>query len=120
MMEIIKVIDGATAITESVAIPIGDAKKVVLFCKRSDHVEGNTVFSATVSHNGTDYRTYNKWISNVANANTEFLTRVASLTLESATCGFLTMDPSDFANYIKVTATETTDGTHDAWLIVQY
>ena len=120
MMEVIKVIDGATATASSAAIPIGDAKKVVLFCKRSAHGSGNTVFSATVSHNGTDYRAYNKWISNVANANTEFLTRVASLTLSSDTCGFLTMDPSDFANYIIVTATETTDGTHDAWLIVEY
>jgi len=120
MMEIIKVIDGATATTTSQAIRISDAKKVVLFCKRSAHDEGNTAFSATVSHNGTDYRAYSKWISNTANANTEFLTRVASVTISSNACDFLTMDPSDFANYIKVTATETTDGTHDAWLIVQY
>lgn len=120
MMEIIHVINGATATASSVATPIGDAKKVVLVCKRSAHGSGNTVFSATVSHDGTNYQTYNKWIRNLANANTEQLTRVASLTLSSNTSDFITMDPEDFANYIVVTATETTDGTHDAWLIVEY
>jgi len=120
MVDVIKVIDGATATTTSQAIPIGDAKKVVLFCTRSVHVSGNTVFSATVSPDGTTYYTYNKWISNLANANTEGETRVASVTLASATSNFLTMDPADFFGYIKVTATETTDGTHDAWLIIEY
>lgn len=121
MVEVIKVLDDVTATTESQAIPIEGAKKVVLVYKRSAHDSGKTVFSATVSLDGTNYITYNKWISNTANTNSQDVTRVASVDTGAANVtGFLTMDPDDGFAYIKVTATETTDGTHAAWLYIEH
>lgn len=116
---VIKVLDDVTATTTSVAVPIAGAKKVVLVYKRADHNSGNTVFSATVSLDGTNYITYNKWIDNVANTNGQTLTRVASKTLSANGTGILTMDPDDGFLDIKITATETTDGTHSAWLYIE-
>jgi len=116
MTELIIALNGVTATTTSGAINIEDAKKVVLVYKRADHSSGSTVFTATVSVDGTNYVTYNKWIVNAANANTEGVTRAGSATLSANGAGFLTMDPDDSFKYIKVTATETTDGTHSAWI----
>lgn len=117
---VIKVLDDVTATTTSVAVPIAGAKKVVLVYKRADHSSGKTVFSAEVSLDGTNYITYNKWISNVANTNAQTLTRVASVDTGAANVtGFLTMSPEDGFLDIKVTATETTDGTHSAWLYIE-
>ena len=120
MVEVIKVLDDVTATTTSVAVPIEGAKKVVLVYKRSDHDSGKTVFSATVSVDGANYITYNKWISNTANTNSQTLTRVASVDTGAANAsGFLTMSPEDGFSDIKVTATQTTDGTHAAWLYIE-
>ncbi len=121
MVEVIKVLDDVTATTTSSAVSIEGAKKVVLVYKRSNHASGKTVFSATVSVDGANYITYNKWISNVANTNEQGETRVASVDTGTANAtGFLTMDPNDGFKDIKVTATETTDGTHAAWLLIEY
>ena len=121
MVEVIKVLDDVTDTTTSVAVPIEGAKKVVLVYKRSNHASGKTVFSATVSLDGTNYITYNKWITNVTNTNEQDLTRVASVDTGAANAtGFLTMSPEDGFHDIKVTATETTDGTHAAWLLIEY
>lgn len=116
MTELITALSAVTATATSGAINIEDAKKVILQYKRADHSSGKTVFSATVSVDGTNYVTYNKWISNLANAISEGVTRVGSVTLSANGVGFLTMDPDDSFKWIKVTATETTDGTHSAWI----
>ena len=119
MAKVIKVINAETADKTTDAIYIGNAKKVTLFCKRASHSSGNTVFSATVGVSDSDFITYNKWISNVTNTNAQTLTRVASLTLSSATSGFLTMSPEDKFEFIKVTADVTTDGANTVWLIIE-
>lgn len=116
MTELITALSAVTATATSDAINIEDAKKVILQYKRADHSSGKTVFSATVSVDGTNYVTYNKWIVNAANAIAEGVTRVGSVTLSANGVGFLTMDPDDSFKWIKVTATETTDGTHSAWI----
>jgi len=121
MVNVIKVLDDVTATTTSQAVNIEGAKKVVLVYKRSNHSSGGTVFSATVSVDGSNYITYSKWISNAANTNEQALTRVASVASGAANVtGFLTMSPEDGFKDIKVTATETTDGTHAAWLYIEY
>lgn len=121
LYQITKVLDDVTATTTSAATPIVGAKKVVLVYKRADHGSGKTVFSAQVSVDGVNYITYNKWISNAANTNSQTLTRVASVDTGTANAtGFLTMSPEDGFLDIKVTATETTDGTHSAWLYIEY
>ena len=114
MRRVIKLFEGETADKTSGAINILGAKKVVLFCKRANHTAGSTTFSAVVGVEGNE-TAYNKWISNVS---TE--TRVSSLVLNTNGCGFLTMDPKDTFETIKVTADVTTDGANSAWLILDY
>jgi hypothetical protein len=119
-LDVRHVIDTQTATASSAAQDIEGAKKVVLVYQRSSHGSGSTAFSATVSVDGTNYVSYNKWIDNVTNTNGQTLTRVASKSLDANGVGFLTMSPEDSFKYIIVTATETTDGTHDAWLSIEY
>jgi hypothetical protein len=120
MYEVIAALDGVTATTTSAEIPIAGAKKVVMVYKRANHAAGKTVFSATVSVDGTNYIAYNKWIVNTADTNAESETRVASVDTGAANAtGFLTMCPEDGFLYIKATATETTDGTHSVWFYIE-
>jgi len=120
MQEVIKVIDDATATTTSAAIPISGAQKVTFVFKRSGHSSGKTVFSVTVSADDSNYITYNKLIDNVANTNVQDLTRVASYDTGAANATkFYTLSPEDTFTHCKVTATETTDGTHDVWVIIE-
>ena len=111
------VIDGETADKTSEAVNILGANRVTLVCKRADHATGSTVFSADVGV-GTDVTDYKKWISNAAHTNVQQDTKVASLTLSADGVDFLTMSPEDTFDVIKVTADVTTDGTNDAWLIL--
>lgn len=120
--KIIHVIPTKTATAASGWIPIGGACSVQLFCKRSNHSSGSTAFTAelAIDDAGTGSVGYNKWIDNVTNTNAQNLTRVASKSLASNTTAMLSMSPEDIGGFIKVTATETTDGTHDAWLVITY
>jgi hypothetical protein len=121
MRRVEKVLTNVTSMdaTSSNAFDIKGASKVTLFCKRSSHSSGSSVFSATVGV-GTDYAAYNKWISNVTNTNEQSETRVASLTLSADGCGFLSMSPEDAFEFIKVTVDSATDGVADAWLLIDY
>lgn len=120
--QVIHCIDGATATASSAWIPVNGACKVSFVFKRSDHSAGSTSFAVSVSADAVDANaiTYNKLIDNVTNTNGQNLTRVAAKALASNTLALLSMSPEDVVGFIKVTATETTDGTHDAWVIVQY
>jgi hypothetical protein len=120
MVSIIKVLDGVTATTTSSAVNIEGAKKVVLVAQRAAHTSGSTAWTGTVSVDGTNFIAYNKWIRNLANAIAEGVTRVTTLTQAANGVDFMTMDPDDGFKEIKITATETTDGTHSAWLYVEY
>ena len=119
MRKVIKIFEGGAATQTSNAIDILGAKRVTLFCKRAGHTAGNTVFTGQIGV-GTDFAAYNKWISNVTNTNVQGETRVANLTLSSNSVGFLTMSPEDCAEFIKITATRNTDGSHSAWLVLDY
>jgi len=114
-------LNGVTATTTSQAINIENAKKVIFVFKRANHTAGKTVFSVTASADGTNFITYNKLIDNVINSNSQNLTRVASYDTGAANATkFYTLSPEDTFKEVKVTATETTDGTHSAWVLVQY
>lgn len=119
MRKVIKVLDGVTATTTADAVDIKGAKKVTLLCQRADHSSGSSAFTATVGV-GTTYADYKKWISNATNTNSQSLTRVQTLTLSANGIDFMSMSPEDTFEFIKVKVTETTDGTHSAWLIVDY
>ena len=118
--QVVPVLDAVTATTTAQAVNIEGAKKVVLMCKRADHSAGSSAFTATVSVDGTNYADYKKWISNANNTNAQDLTRVTTLTLSGDGVDFLTMDPDDGFKDVRVRVTETTDGTHSAWLLIEY
>lgn len=113
-------IDAVTATTTSQAIDIRNARKITLLVKRSNHSSGSTAFTVTVSIDGTNFYAYNKLIRNVANTNAQNLTRDTTITLSSNTQEFVSFSPEDCFKFMKVVATETTDGTHDAWVTIQY
>lgn len=118
---ITRLINGATATTESGWIPVDGAKAVQFYFKRSNHSSGSTAFTVNLSpDNGTTEVAYNKLITNVTNTNAQQLTRVASVSLSSNTVSVVSMSPEDIGGYVQVVATETTDGTHDAWIVVSY
>lgn len=117
-----KIIDDVTATTTATTQKIEDAKKVMLVVERADHSSGTSAFTATVSVDGTNFIDYNKWIDNVTNTNAQDLTRVKTKTLSADGLDFVTMDLADIGMFtdVKVTVTEGTDGTHSAWLVVEY
>jgi len=110
-----------TATTTSEIIDVKYAKKVSLLFIRADHGSGKTVFSVEASLNGTTFFTYNKLIPNVANSNAQTLTRVASYDTGAANATALySLDlENDIISAIKITATETTDGTHSAKVYIE-
>jgi len=80
------------------------------------------VFTVTLSNDGTTYTASALLVDNVANAISEGLTRVASYDTGAANATKVyVLDPvqAQSFKYLKVIATETTDGTHDAWVCIQ-
>ena len=119
--KLITALDAVTATTTSSAIDIGYAKKVTLLFTRANHSAGSSAFTVTGSIDGTTYVALNTLIDNVTNAISEGLTRVASCTLSSNTSKIYALDLEQFGyEFIKVTCTETTDGTHSASVYVEY
>lgn len=122
LTEVIHALVDVTATTTSQAINIQDAQKVSIVGQRSDNAGGSSAFSVEVSADGTNWIAYNKLIDNVTNTNTQNLTRVTSKTI-SADNGFiiLSMDlTTDVFLSMRVTVTETTEGTHNVWVIVSH
>lgn len=120
---VVPTIQQVTATTTGAAINVENACGVVIFGKRENHSSGASAFSVEVSFDGTNWVTYNKLISNATNTNAQGLTRVASFSLSSNTVGFASMDYGESADtfkFIRVTVTETTDGTHSAWVVIQF
>jgi hypothetical protein len=114
-------IDAVTATTTSSAIPIAGAKRITLFLTRANHSAGSTAFTVTVSGDGTTFVGFNKLITNVTNTNAQTPVRVGTVTLSSNTTETVSMDLStDVFLEMKVVATETTDGTHTAKVLVEY
>jgi len=101
-------------------ISLKGVKRATVFIKRSDHSAGSSVFSVTVSPDNSNYATYNKLISNVANANTETLTRVSGSTLSDNGVEMYSFSPEDIPAYAKFLMTIDTDGTNNIWLICDY
>jgi len=113
-------LDAVTATTTSEEIVIAGARKVSFMFTRANHAAGSTAFSVEVSLDGTTYVAYNKLISDVTNTNAQTLTRVASVSLAANGSAYASLDLTSDAIYsIRVTATETTDGTHTAKVIIE-
>jgi len=118
--ELIKVIDAVTATTVSEPVNIENAEKISLIFSRANHSAGSTAFSVEVSLDGATYVAFNKLITNVTNTNAQTKTRVASVSLSSDTSSVVAMDlENDIFRWMRVTATETTDGTHTVKALIQ-
>lgn len=118
--ELIKVLDAVTATTTSEPVNIENAEKITLMLTRTNHSAGSSAFAVTVSIDGITYVTFNKLISNVTNTNAQTKTRVASVSLASDTSSAVDMDlENSIFRWMKVTVTETTDGTHTVKALIQ-
>ena len=91
---------------------ISGAQKVGFVITRADHTAGNTVYKFQGSIDNVDFFDLNLIVPNVTNANTETLTRAASVTLSSATSSMIWLDLDHaIIRYIRAVATITTDGS---------
>lgn len=117
---LIRAIDGVTATTTSEAIAVEGAEKITILATRANHSAGSTAFSATGSIDGVTYFAL-PLVVQAATTNAQTVTRTIAPSLSSDTSAWYSIDMEYLAlKYIKVTATETTDGTHTAYVLVQY
>jgi hypothetical protein len=121
MKRLVTALDGVTATTTSSAINIRYAKKVTFVFTRADNAGGTSTFTVSGSIDGTTYVDLNKLVTNVANANTETVVRVASVAIANTNASSIaSLDLEyDVFEYIKVTVTETSDGTHTAKVYIE-
>lgn len=118
--ELIKLLDAVTATTTSEKVNIENAEKVSLVFTRANHSAGASAFAVEVSIDGVNWVTFSKLISNTTNTNAQQKTRVASVSLSSNTSSTVAMDlENDIYRWMRVTVTETTDGTHTAKALIQ-
>lgn len=118
--ELVKALDAVTATTVSEPINIENAEKITLLFTRANHGSGSSAFSVEVSLDGETYVAFNKLISNATNTNAQTKTRVASVSLAANGSSVVAMDlENDIYRWMRITATETTDGTHTAKALIQ-
>jgi len=114
----ITALDSVTATTTSEAIPVKYAEKVVLMLTRADHTSGSSAFTVSGSVDGTTFVPLNILRDNA----TGVLTLVGSKTLSANGSDLVAVDLDDSGfslTHIKVTVTETTDGTHSASVYIE-
>ena len=120
MQHLVTALNGVTATTTSEAISVKEAKKVTLFMTRADHSAGSSAFSVSGTVDGTTYVALNKLIPNIVNSISQNRQRAASVSLGANGSEVAGIDLQDLAlTAIKVTVTETTDGTHTAKLLIE-
>jgi hypothetical protein len=121
--KIITALNAVTATTVSSKIFIGQFKRVAILYRRADHTSGSTAFTVKGGFGedpsvGPTMTAYNNLIRNLTNTNGQTLTRVNSITLSSAVDEYVWLDMEQApVTHIEITATETTDGTHSAFII---
>jgi hypothetical protein len=113
-----KVIDAVTATATSDPIDVKYAKNVVLMLQRANHGSGSSTFTVSGSVNGgVTYIDLNILRDNATGVPT--LVSSKALNADGYALVALDLEDSSFAfDYIKVTVTEATDGTHSASVYV--
>lgn len=83
--------------------------------------EVKSLYERPKSLNGQEaiFTALNLVVDNATNVNTESITRVASKTLSAAGDAFLLVDSPIHLNWLQLSTTITTAGSHDAWIIKQ-
>jgi hypothetical protein len=119
-------LNAVTDTTVSDKFYVGGAKRIALLFRRADNAGGSSAFTVKESLDeiGTVTPTmtaFNMLIDNVVNANTLNLTRVNGVTIGAVNAdAFLWVDPNCLVTWLEITVTETTSGTHSAWIICEY
>lgn len=116
---VITALDAVTATTTSSEIDCRYACRAGFLFKRADHSSGSTEFTVEGSVDGTNWTGISVLQSNATNANTQNITRVSTVTLSSNTTSYVSLDLEAFPFLkLRVKATETTDGTHSAYVLL--
>jgi len=119
-------LNAVTETTVSSAYYVGGAKRIGLLFRRANNAGGSSAFTvkASLDEIGTVTPTmtaFNMLIDNVVNANTLNLTRVNGVTIGAVNGdAFLWVDPNCLVNWLEITVTETTSGSHSCWIIMEY
>lgn len=117
---LITVLNAVTATTTSSAQNISGAKKVTFFFKRENHSAGSSAFKVSGSIDGTNFVDLNSLIEDLTNTNVQDYTRVTTVTLSADGTKVASLDLTHLClESIKVTVTETSDGTHTATMLIE-
>jgi len=121
-VQFITAISGATDTTVSSKIWIGDFDRVAILYRRANHGSGSTAFTVKGGFGADAAATptmtaYNMLIDNLTDTNAQSETRINSKTLNADGDAMVWLDPACPVTHLEVTATETTDGTHSAFII---
>jgi hypothetical protein len=131
-------LDAVTATTTSSKFWVGGARRIGIMLRRADHSSGSSAFAVKgslepygIGNGGADavgnklggtavtMTALNMLIDNVTNTNAQTLTRVNGKTLSADGDAFLWLSPECLVNWLEITVTETTDGTHSAWIAIE-
>lgn len=118
----ITALNAVTATTVSEKIWVGDFERVAILYRRADHGSGSTAFTVKAGFGADAASTptmtaYNMLIDNLTNTNAQTPTRINSKSLAANGDAMVWLDPACPVTHIEITATETTDGTHSAFII---
>ena len=121
-VQMITALNAVTATTTSSKIWVGDYDRVAILYRRANHSAGSTAFTVKAGFGqlASDTPTmtaYNMLIDNLTNTNGQMPTRINSKSLAADGDAMVWMDPAAPATHIEITATETTDGPHSAFII---
>lgn len=110
-----------TATTTWDAILVGGAELIGFLFTRANHGSGSSAFTVEGSFDGTVWFTINMLRSNVTNTNAQQITRVASVSIASNASTYVSLSLEELpVQFIRVTVTETTDGTHSGKVFIKY
>lgn len=123
-----KVITALAAVAETTTsnkFYVGGAKRIGLLFRRTNHGSGSSTFTVNGGMESEDTVTptmtaLSMLITNTANSNVQNLIRVASVALVSNTDALVWLDPVCVLNWLSVTATEVTDGSHTCFILLEY
>jgi len=121
---VITALDAVVATTTSNKFYVGNAQRIGFLFRRGSHGSGSTAFSVNIGGESEDTVTptmtaTNMLIGNTAATNSQTTAHVASVTLAANGDAYAWLDPLCVVNWVSVTATETTDGAHTAFIILE-
>jgi len=122
---VIPAIVDVTATTTSNKYYVGGATRIGFLLRRANHSSGSTALSVKISMDDVATVTptmtaCNMLVNNATNTNGQTLLRTASISSGTANGDFYCwLDPLCVVNWVEVTVTETTDGTHSAYILVE-